>query len=185
MNVRTRFAPSPTGPVHIGNIRVAIYNWLFARHHEGAFLLRIEDTDRERSTPEAIRTLLQAMEWLGLSVDEEPFYQSQRRQAHIQAADKLIESGYAYRAEKGGKGAGECVLFRMPDQTITFTDAIKGDLHKAAEDMDDFVIVRSDGTPVFHLANVLDDIEQKTHTLFGGMIISKIRLDILLCIRHW
>ena len=168
MNVRTRFAPSPTGPVHIGNIRVAIYNWLFARHHGGSFLLRVEDTDRERSTPEAIKILLGAMDWLGLDVDEEPLYQSQRQHAHLEVVDALIQKGHAYRAEKGGAGAGECVLFRMPDHAMVFTDAIKGELSKAAEDMDDFVIVRSDGTPVFHLANVLDDIEQQvTHVIRG------------------
>ena len=160
MSVRTRFAPSPTGHVHIGNMRAAIYNWLFARHHGGAFLLRVEDTDRERSTPEAIDTLLRAMEWLGLEADEAPLYQSTRMEAHLAAAERLMELGLAYRAEKGGAGSGECVLFRMPGRTISFEDAIKGTLTKAAENMEDFVIVRSNGTPVFHLANVLDDIEQ-------------------------
>lgn len=168
MSVRTRFAPSPTGHVHIGNMRAAIYNWLFARHHGGAFLLRVEDTDRERSTPEAIDTLLKAMEWLGLEADEAPLYQSTRMEAHLAAAERLMELGLAYRAEKGGAGSGECVLFRMPGRTISFEDAIKGTLTKAAENMEDFVIVRSNGTPVFHLANVLDDIEQGvTHVIRG------------------
>ena len=168
MKVRTRFAPSPTGHVHIGNMRAAIYNWLFARHHGGSFLLRVEDTDRERSTPEAIETLLNAMEWLGLEVDEEPLYQSHRMDAHVAAAETLLERGLAYRAEKGDPGSGECVLFRMPNHAISFQDAIKGTLTKAAENMEDFVIVRSDGTPVFHLANVLDDIEQGiTHVIRG------------------
>ena len=168
MRVRTRFAPSPTGHVHIGNMRAAIYNWLFARHHGGSFLLRVEDTDRERSTPEAIETLLRAMEWLGLEADEAPLYQSTRMEAHLAAAERLIESGLAYRAEKGGAGAGECVLFRMPGRAISFDDAIKGTLTKAPENMEDFVIVRSNGTPVFHLANVLDDIEQGvTHVIRG------------------
>ena len=125
MKVRTRFAPSPTGHVHIGNMRAAIYNWLFARHHGGSFLLRVEDTDRERSTPEAIETLLNAMEWLGLDVDEEPLYQSHRMDAHVAAAETLLEKGLAYRAEKGGPGSGECVLFRMPNHAISFQDAIK------------------------------------------------------------
>ena len=100
MKVRTRFAPSPTGHVHIGNMRAAIYNWLFARHQGGSFLLRVEDTDRERSTPEAIELLLHAMEWLGLDVDEEPLYQSHRMDAHVAAAETLLERGLAYRAEK-------------------------------------------------------------------------------------
>ena len=168
MKVRTRFAPSPTGHVHIGNMRVAIYNWLFARNQGGSFLLRVEDTDRERSTPEAIETLLNAMEWLGLDVDEEPLYQSHRMDLHLAEADALIERGLAYRAEKGGPGSGECILFRMPNHAISFQDLIKGRPTKAAENMEDFVIVRSNGTPVFHLANVLDDIEQGiTHVIRG------------------
>jgi glutamyl-tRNA synthetase len=168
MKVRTRFAPSPTGHVHIGNMRAAIYNWLFARHHGGEFLLRVEDTDRERSTPEAIKTLLEAMEWLKLEVDGKPLYQSTRMEAHLAAAEKLLESGHAYKEDKGGLGQGECIIFKMPGKDISFEDGIKGTLTKAAENMQDFVIVRSNGTPVFHLANVLDDIEQGvTHVVRG------------------
>jgi glutamyl-tRNA synthetase len=168
MNVRTRFAPSPTGHVHIGNMRAAIYNWLFARHHGGEFLLRVEDTDRERSTPEAIQTLLDAMEWLKLDADEEPLYQSTRMEAHLAAAETLLANGHAYKEDKGGLGQGECVIFKMPGRDIAFEDGIKGTLTKAAENMQDFVIVRSNGTPVFHLANVLDDIEQGvTHVIRG------------------
>lgn len=168
MKVRTRFAPSPTGHVHIGNMRAAIYNWLFARHNEGEFLLRVEDTDRERSTPEAIQTLLDAMEWLQLDVDGEPLYQSTRMEAHLAAAEKLLEKGHAYKEDKGGLGQGECVIFKMPGKDISFEDGIKGTLTKAADNMQDFVIVRSNGTPVFHLANVLDDIEQGvTHVIRG------------------
>ena len=168
MKVRTRFAPSPTGHVHIGNMRAAIYNWLFARHHGGEFLLRVEDTDRERSTPEAIQTLLEAMDWLKLDVDGEPLYQSTRMEAHLAAAETLLEKGHAYREDKGGTGQGECVIFRMPGKDVAFEDGIKGTLKKAADNMQDFVIVRSNGTPVFHLANVLDDIEQGvTHVIRG------------------
>ncbi len=168
MNIRTRFAPSPTGNVHIGNMRAAIFNWLFARHTGGKFLLRVEDTDRERSTPEAIETLLKAMDWLGLDVDEEPLYQSTRMEAHLAAAEKLLASGHAYKEDKGGKGQGECVIFKMPEEDMVFEDEIKGTLKKKAADTQDFVIVRSNGTPVFHLANVLDDIEQGiTHVVRG------------------
>jgi glutamyl-tRNA synthetase len=168
MTVRCRFAPSPTGSVHIGNMRAAIYNWLFARHHGGQFLLRVEDTDRERSTPEAVRTVLQAMEWLGLTVDETPLYQSTRREAHLAAADQLIAAGHAYKLDKGGTGKGEATLFRMPGRDMAFRDLIKGDLRKGAADLPDFVIVRSDGNPVFHLANVVDDIAQGiTHVIRG------------------
>ena len=168
MTIRTRFAPSPTGHVHIGNMRAAIFNWLYARHTGGQFLLRVEDTDRERSTPEAIKTLLEAMDWLGLTVDEEPLYQSTRMDAHIAAAEKLLTTGHAYKEDKGGTGQGECIIFKMPGNDIEFTDLVKGSLKKPAADMADFVIVRSNGTPVFHLANVLDDIEQKiTHVIRG------------------
>ena len=168
MKVRTRFAPSPTGNVHIGNMRAAIYNWLFARHMGGDFLLRVEDTDRERSTPEAIQTLLDAMAWLKLDMDEEPLYQSTRMGAHLEAAEMLLSKGMAYKEDKGGTGQGECVIFKMPGNDTSFEDGIKGTLSKKAENMQDFVIVRSNGTPVFHLANVLDDIEQDvTHVIRG------------------
>jgi glutamyl-tRNA synthetase len=168
MTIRTRFAPSPTGHVHIGNIRAAIYNWLFARHEGGAFLLRIEDTDRERSTDEAVQTVLEAMEWLGLNWDEEPLYQSTRMEAHLEAAEKLLAAGHAYKEDKGGKGQGECVVFKMPGEDMSFHDEIKGELSKSADDMKDFVIVRSNGTPVFHLANVVDDIHMGiTHVIRG------------------
>lgn len=168
MTIRTRFAPSPTGHVHIGNMRAAIFNWLYARHTGGQFLLRVEDTDRERSTPEAIKTLLEAMDWLGLTVDEEPLYQSTRMGAHVAAAEKLLATGHAYKEDKGGTGQGECIIFKMPGTDIEFTDLVKGSLKKPAADMADFVIVRSNGTPVFHLANVLDDIEQNiTHVIRG------------------
>jgi len=168
MTVRTRFAPSPTGHVHIGNIRAAIYNWLFAHHHGGDFLLRVEDTDRERSTPEACQTLLEVMTWLDLKPSEEPLYQSSRQQAHLVAAEDLLARGLAYKEDKGGTGKGEAVLFRMPGNDMAFHDLVKGDLQKDAAHMADFVIVRSNGTPVFHLANVVDDIEMGiTHVIRG------------------
>jgi glutamyl-tRNA synthetase len=167
MTVRARFAPSPTGQVHIGNIRVAIYNWLFARHHGGQFLLRVEDTDRERSTAAAVSTLFQALDWLGLQPDEEPVYQSQRADRHREAAEQLMRSGHAYRARKG-EDAGEVVLLRMPGEDMVFRDLVRGELRKAAADLPDFVLVRSNGTPVFHLANVVDDIDQGiTHVIRG------------------
>ena len=168
MTIRCRFAPSPTGNVHIGNMRAAIYNWLFARHHGGVFLLRVEDTDRERSTPEAVQTVLNAMEWLGLTTDGETMYQSTQRDVHLAAAEKLLASGRAYKLDKGGTGKGEAVLFKMPGTDLAFRDVIKGDMRKGAADVQDFVIVRSDGNPVFHLANVVDDITQGiTHVIRG------------------
>lgn len=259
MSVRVRFAPSPTGHVHIGNIRAAIFNWLVARHEGGAFLLRIEDTDLERSTPAAIATLLDVMQWLGLDYDEEPMYQTQQRGEHQRAAERLLAQGDAYRSAKGGDG--EAILFRLPwdaervpgvtvtgpaqlsvhasepvrigpdgvhfavptakgtpvaggaclagfrdleigdaagtplfrlndvitrvlagerfdvpgaatltfsRRSITYPDLVKGALTKPLDSMRDFVIVRSDGSPVFHLANVVDDITMRiTHIVRG------------------
>ena len=166
--VRTRFAPSPTGHVHIGNVRVAIFNWLFARGRGGAFLLRVEDTDRERSTPEAVQALLDALAWLDLAPDEEPLYQSTRLEAHLAAAEDLVRQGKAYREDKGGTGQGEAIVFRMPGTDMIFEDEVRGRLRKPADSMPDFVIVRSNGRPVFHLANVLDDIDMGvTHVIRG------------------
>ena len=168
MTIRTRFAPSPTGKVHIGNIRAAIYNWLYARHNGGEFLLRLEDTDLERSTPEAVQTVLDSMEWLGLDYDGPVFRQSEQREKHLALAEELLAKGAAYKEDKGGTGKGECIVFRMPGRDISFHDEVKGDLTKKAEDLKDFVIVRSDGSPVFHLANVADDIAMGvTHVIRG------------------
>ncbi len=165
--VRVRFAPSPTGKVHIGNIRAAIFNWLYARHVGGEFLLRVEDTDLERSTPEAIQTLLDCMAWLGLDYDGEVLYQTSQRKHHLEVAEELLAKGFAYKENKGGQG--ECVIFRMPKEgVIEYDDLVKGHMKKKAKDTQDFVIVRSDGSPVFHLANVLDDITQGvTHIIRG------------------
>ena len=167
MSVRVRFAPSPTGNVHIGNIRAAIFNWLFARHEGGKFLLRVEDTDRERSTQAAIDTLKDCMGWLGLDYDEPEVYQSHQCVRHLAVADELISKGLAYRDNKGG--GGECVIFRMPKEGhLSYTDLVKGTIKKKAEDTQDFVIVRSDGTPVFHLSNVVDDVDMNiTHVIRG------------------
>lgn len=166
--IRVRFAPSPTGHVHIGNIRAAIFNWLYARHTGGKFLLRVEDTDTERSTPEALAAVLDAMEWLELNFDEEPVYQSARTALYLDAADSLVKAGHAYREDKGNTGKGECVIFKMPGTDVTYKDIIKGELTKKAEDLKDFVIVRSDNTPVFHLANVVDDIHMNISHIIRG-----------------
>lgn len=170
-NIRVRFAPSPTGKVHIGNIRAAIYNWLYARHTGGKFLLRVEDTDLERSTPEAIQALLECMQWLGLDYDEEAFYQTKNKPRHMEAVEKLIASGHAYKCERTSRDGktGEVVMFKMPTEgVIEFDDIVKGKMSKKAEDIQDFAIVRSDGSPIFHIANVVDDIDQGvTHIIRG------------------
>jgi glutamyl-tRNA synthetase len=169
--IRVRFAPSPTGKVHIGNIRAAIYNWLYARHTGGKFLLRVEDTDLERSTPEAIKALLECMEWLGLDYDEPEFYQTKNKARHLECVEKLLAEGKAYKCEKTSRDGktGTVVMFRMPKEgTIEFDDIVKGHMAKKAEDVQDFAIVRSDGSPIFHLANVVDDIDQRvTHVIRG------------------
>ena len=170
-DVRVRFAPSPTGKVHIGNIRAAIYNWLFARHTGGKFLLRVEDTDLERSTPEAIQVLFDCMKWLGLDYDEEVFYQTKNAPRHLAVAEQLLASGHAYKVERTSRDGktGVVTMFRMPKEgTIEFDDIVKGHMAKKAEDIPDFAIVRSDGSPIFHLANVVDDIDQRvTHIIRG------------------
>lgn len=169
--IRVRFAPSPTGKVHIGNIRAAIYNWLYARHTGGKFLLRVEDTDLERSTPEAIRVLFECMEWLGLDYDEEVFYQTKNVKRHLEVVEQLIASGHAYRCEKTSREGktGTVVMFKMPKEgIIEYDDIVKGHMAKKAEDIQDFAIVRSDGSPIFHIANVVDDIDQRvTHIIRG------------------
>ena len=169
--IRVRFAPSPTGKVHIGNIRAAIYNWLFARHTGGKFLLRVEDTDLERSTPEAIQVLFDCMKWLGLDWDEEVFYQTKNVKRHLEVVDQLLASGHAYKVERTSREGktGIVTMFKMPKEgTIEFDDIVKGHMAKKAEDIQDFAIVRSDGSPIFHIANVVDDIDQRvTHIIRG------------------
>ena len=169
--IRVRFAPSPTGKVHIGNIRAAIYNWLYARHLGGKFLLRVEDTDLERSTPEAIKVLFECMEWLGLDYDEEVFYQTKNVKRHLEVVDQLLKSGHAYKVEKTSRDGktGVVTMFKMPKEgVIEYDDIVKGHMAKKAEDIQDFAIVRSDGSPIFHIANVVDDIDQRvTHIIRG------------------
>lgn len=168
---RVRFAPSPTGKVHIGNIRAAIFNYLYARHTGGKFLLRVEDTDLERSTPEAIATLLDCMKWLGLDYDEPEVYQTKNLQRHLDCVEKLLSSGRAYRTEKVSRDGktGSVVMFKMPREgVLEYNDLVKGVMRKKAEDVADFAIVRSDGSPIFHIANVVDDIDQRiTHVIRG------------------
>ena len=261
MSFRARFAPSPTGQVHIGNIRTAIFNWLYTRHCGGEFLLRIEDTDLERSTKQAIDALFDCMNWLGLDYDGEPMYQTTQSEAHREAARKLVAAGHAYKLDPAADASP--VLFRLPydcdgypfvrtvgearievapgseiavspaglvwssvnhkgktvenaaglagfkdlrifaaDGTVlfqfepaalaevsalaepkkiagaayfTFTrrevfydDLVKGEMSKPLDSMKDFIIIRSDSSPVFHLANVCDDVTQGvTHIVRG------------------
>ena len=159
--VRVRFAPSPTGYLHVGGARTALFNWLFARHHGGSFILRIEDTDRTRSTDEAIEQIIASLRWLGLDWDE--FYrQTDRFPIHQRYAEELLRRGAAYEAD----GA---VWFRMPKEGVTVVeDLIAGRVEFQNREFKDLVILRSDGTPTYNFACVVDDTEMGiTHVIRG------------------
>src|SRR5437867_1606181 len=165
MDVRVRFAPSPTGFLHIGSVPTALFNWLYARHTAGTFVLRIEDTDVARNTPESLRTILDGLKWLGLDWDEGPHFQSQRAEIYRQRVRQLMDAGMAHERE----GA---IRFKMTRQPIEVPDLIAGGVTRPLTETEmldpDFVIVRSDGNPVFHLVNVVDDLEMKvTHVIRG------------------
>lgn len=200
MTVRTRFAPSPTGMLHIGGARTALFAWLYARHHGGQFLLRIEDTDRERSTAEATQVILDGLSWLGLKWDGEPVYQASRQAEHVLAVDQLIEEGHAYRcycskqeldamreaqraAGKKPMYDGRCrhrsdrpgdkpfvVRFRSPDEGETIVnDLVLGPVTFPNAELDDLILLRTDGTPTYNLAVVADDAEMGiTHVVRGS-----------------
>jgi glutamyl-tRNA synthetase len=178
--VRVRFAPSPTGYLHIGGARTALFNWLYARHTGGTFVLRIEDTDQARNTQEAVDVIIQGLSWLGLNWDEGPttgaadgpskgdcgpYFQSQRGENYKRRVKELLDKGLAYEFE----GA---VKFRMQREPITIPDLVVGNVHRELTDRErldpDFVIFRSDGQPVFHFVNVVDDLEMGiTHVIRG------------------
>lgn len=179
-SIRVRFAPSPTGFLHIGGARTALFNWLFARHHGGSFILRIEDTDASRNSSEAVELILNGLAWLGLDWDEGPvssnpdqpvkggkgpYFQSMRRSIYQGYIEKLLNSGQAYQSD----GA---IKFKMNRDPVVIHDLVVGDVERKLTDREekdpDFVIVRSDGQPVFHLVNVIDDMEMGiTHVIRG------------------
>lgn len=194
----TRFPPSPTGYLHIGGARTALFNWLLARRNGGRFVLRIEDTDTARSTPEMTQAILDGMSWLGLDWDEGPYFQSERTERYNLAIEKLLETGHAYycectpeevdamrekaRAEGKkpryngccrdkhlGPGEGRVVRFKAPTGTCAWHDMVKGDISMEYEEMvDDFIIRRANGSPMYNLAVVVDDAEMgMTHILRG------------------
>ncbi|HEY2601812.1 MAG TPA: glutamate--tRNA ligase [Thermoleophilaceae bacterium] len=160
--MRVRFAPSPTGALHVGGARAALYNWLLARGNGGTFVLRIEDTDRERSTPENIEQILDALRWLELDFDEGPYFQTQRVGRHKEEIARLVEDGHAYFDE----GA---VRLRVPDEGETVVpDLIRGDITFKHKDIADFVIARSDGSPLYNFAVAVDDHDMGiTHVIRG------------------
>src|SRR6188768_527390 len=186
--MRVRFPPSPTGALHIGNARTALYNWLLARGSGGQLVLRIEDTDRERSTPENVDLIFESMDWLGIDFDEGPIYQSANAERHAAVVQELLESGAAYRTtagpeqvkaykaandNRGFRGAEEsegAIRLRMPDEGVTtVNDIIRGETAFENVLLDDLVIARGDGTPVYHLAVVVDDSDAEiTHVVRGA-----------------
>lgn len=198
--VVTRFAPSPTGELHIGGARTALFNWLYARRHGGKFLLRIEDTDRERSTPEFVRAILEGMEWLGMAWDEGPFYQTERMDLYRKEAERLLSEGKAYRCvcapedlerrkeemkarkekprydgrcrdlpPEASRGKPYVVRFRTPQAGHTVVrDLLRGDVTFENAELDDLVILRTDGTPTYNFVVVVDDASMGiTHVLRG------------------
>ncbi len=198
-HVRTRFAPSPTGMLHIGGARTALFSWLYARHHGGEFLLRVEDTDRERSTEAATRVILDGLRWLGLDWDGEIVHQSTRRERHVAAVERLLREGKAYRcyctreeldamreaqrrAGQKPRYDGRCrqhgerpdmpfvVRFRSPDDGETVVDdMVLGRVSFSNRELDDLILMRSDGTPTYNLAVVVDDADMGiTHVIRGS-----------------
>lgn len=201
MSVVTRFAPSPTGFLHIGGARAALFNWLYARHHGGRFLLRIEDTDRARSTQEAVDAILDSMSWLGLSSDASPVFQSKNSGRHVEVANAMLETGHAYRCyctpeeltemREQAKAEGRKILYdgrwrdRDPseapagidpvirlkaprDGETIIDDQVQGEVRIANDQLDDLVMLRSDGTPTYMLSVVADDHDMGvTHVIRG------------------
>ena len=165
-HVRVRFAPSPTGWLHVGGVRTALFNWLYARKVGGAFLIRIEDTDRQRSSDEHTQVILDGFQWLGLDWDEEIVFQGAAAARHQTLADQLVESGHAYLDD----GA---VRFRMPSETIAWDDIVHGTISFEGSDIPDWVILRSDRTPTYNFSVVADDIDMRiTHVMRGDDHIS-------------
>ena len=224
--VRVRFAPSPTGKIHAGNIHTAVFDYLWARHNNGTFILRIEDTDTTRKEEGAVELMMEAMRWLGMEWDEGPdvggpygpYVQSQRLHLYKEAAEKLVEMGHAYycyctperleqmRREQAERKAGtgydrtcrnltaeECAVkaasgikpvirFKVPDEgRMSFHDAIYGDVSFENKTLDDFIMLKSDGFPTYHLANVVDDHAMKiTHVIRGEEWISSTPRHLLM-----
>src|SRR5437667_5717110 len=174
MSTRVRFAPSPTGYLHVGGARTALFNWLYARHVAGKFLLRIEDTDRQRSTDEHTKVILDGLTWLGLDWDEAPVFQGARVARHQEVADQLLAEGKAY-VEEGA------IRFRLPPGEIAWDDAVHGPISFQGDDIKDFVILRTDRTPIYNFAVVVDDIDMRiTHVLRGDDHISNTPKQIAL-----
>ncbi len=199
MAVRTRFAPSPTGLLHVGAVRTALFSWLYARHHQGEFILRIEDTDEARSTEASVQSILQGLAWLGLDYDEGPFYQSQRYERYLAVIQQLLDEGHAYRCtcskerldalraqqmqnkekprydghcreRQHGLDAGSYVVrFKNPKTgVVAFEDKVYGLIETQNQELDDLILLRSDGNPTYNFVVVVDDWDMRiTHVIRG------------------
>lgn len=222
MTIRVRFPPSPTGYLHVGGARTALFNWLFARHHGGVFVLRIEDTDRDRSKPEHTEKILHALRWLGLDWDEGPFFQSQGVERHRADVQALLDSGHAYRdftsaeelararevsqlgagdvddirrlprrraeamasgeaEERAANGEAHAIRFLIPEGETVWEDLVHQEMRFQNAEIDDLVVLRSDGSPTYNLAVASDDAEQRiTHVIRGDDHLSNTPKQILL-----
>lgn len=198
-SIRTRFAPSPTGYLHLGGARTALFSWLFARHHGGQCVLRIEDTDRERSTPESVQAILDGLAWLQLDYDEGPFYQTERFDRYREVIDQLLVSGHAYRCacsmerltqlretqqqnKQKPRYDGHCRERSVPDDVpfvvrfknplegdVVFDDQVCGTIRISNHELDDLIIARTDGTPTYNFTVVVDDADMKISHVIRGM----------------
>ncbi|MFV2005284.1 MAG: glutamate--tRNA ligase, partial [Gammaproteobacteria bacterium] len=198
MTTRTRFAPSPTGYLHVGGARTALFSWLHARKHGGAFILRIEDTDIERSTPESVNAILEGMTWLGLEYDEGPFYQTKRFDRYNEVIDELMEKGLAYRCscsrerlddlreiamanKEKPRYDGHCrgldvasdiphvIRFLNPDDgVVVVNDMVRGRVTFSNTELDDLIIRRTDGSPTYNLTVVVDDSDMNVTEVIRG-----------------
>lgn len=159
--LKARFAPSPTGFLHIGGARTALFNWLFTRHHQGTFVLRVEDTDKVRSKKIYLDQIFEDLKWLGLNWDEGPYFQSQRSRFYQECAQKLLKQGEAYRE-------GEALILKVPDKVFKFEDIIRGQIKFDAGSFKDQVLIKSDGTPTYNFACCCDDHDMGiTHVIRG------------------
>jgi len=172
--VRVRFAPSPTGYLHIGSVRTALFNWLYARSQSGVFILRIEDTDQKRSSDVYLQEIIEDLKWLGLNWDEGPFFQTKRFDMYRSYAQGLLEKGLAYKD-------GDAVIFKIPDEKIKIYDLVHGEIEVDNALIDDLVLMKSDGSPAYNFACVIDDIDmQITHVIRGDDHISNTNKQVAL-----
>ena len=203
MSVRVRFAPSPTGYLHIGGARTALFNWLWAKQQAGKFVLRIEDTDKKRSEEEMVEGILEGLRWLGLEWDEGPYFQSTRGELYSSAVRRLLKEGKAYRdfslpgenrteesrelpeselQQRLNEGDSFAVRFRVPSsEHVFFKDQVFGDIKVKTDEVEDFVILRSDGSPTYHLSVVVDDADMEiSHVIRGADHLSNTSKHVLL-----